>query len=224
MYTLENINEIIAKRDKYKKNSKLWHKYNQIKNKLLYQKYGRERVLCIESKYLNLPEGFSKIDINLENAYFVERFKAEYNPLFKQIIPYIIVKYKTKYYVTKRLKGSGESRLVGLVACPGGHINPIDSNADDIVVEALKRELKEELNIESYMIERIKYEGIIYSNADLVSQDHLGLVYTVILNTDNIEIGEPKSLVGEWMSKKKLSQLYDEMENWYRIIFDAIIQ
>jgi predicted NUDIX family phosphoesterase len=223
MYTLENINEVIAKRDKYKRNSELWHKYNQIKNKLLYQKYEGERVLCIESKYLNLPEGFNKIDINLENAYFVERFKAEYNPLFKQIIPYIIVKYKTKYYVTRRLKGSGESRLVGLVACPGGHINPID-NSNNIVIKALERELKEELNIEPDMIEKVKYEGVIYSNADLVSQDHLGFVYTVILNTDDIEIGEPKSLVGEWMSKKKLNQLYDEMENWYRIVFDAIIR
>lgn len=188
---------------------------------MLKQKYGDEKVLVIRASDIDLPEGFSRQNIDIKKTFYIERYKAEYNPLLKQIIPYCLIKYKNKYFVTRRLKGSGESRLVGLVAMPGGHINECDF--ENPVMNAIRRELKEELGIKDSDIKNYNFEGIIYSNIDLVSQDHIGLVYTVFLNNDNIQVAETKSLTGEWMTIKQFAQLLSDMENWCRIVFNSLL-
>jgi predicted NUDIX family phosphoesterase len=104
---------------------------------------------------------------------------------------------------------------------PGGHINECDF--ENPVMNAIRRELKEELGIKDSDIKNYNFEGIIYSNIDLVSQDHIGLVYTVFLNNDNIQIAETKSLTGEWMTVKQFAQLLSDMENWCRIVFNSLL-
>lgn len=148
------------------------------------------------------------------------RYEAEVDPSFKQVIPYVVLRYQDKVYCTHRLNG-GDARLVGGYSIgTGGHI---DDHED--IYEGFRRELKEEVGITISDIMGYTINGFIYDNSTAVNSVHLGIVITVVVSRSDIECLEKEKLSGEWVNYKKLKKLYDDgkLESWSKIVADNLL-
>lgn len=195
--------------------------------KLLKEKYGNEKVYVISyEKAAYISDGFTteKHDPDIWRAFdnigeYIYRYEAEGNPIFQQIIPYILIynKDKNKLFTTKRI--NGDSRLINKIsiAC-GGHINVCDG-ATEILFKAAVRELFEEVNFQPFCaFEIIGYVRDMTSSTN----DHIGVVITIKANED-IEVIEKDNLIGEWMSLVELINNYNNLEGWSKYIVDYFV-
>ena len=157
----------------------------------------------------------------LENHTFMPRNVAEYDYNFKQVIPYVIMRYDTSYMLLKRTSKQTESRLHDKYSLGiGGHINPIltTSSAGDIILHGLFKELNEEVLIEKPG--NLEFLGVINDESSSVSRVHLGLVYTFELLSSEYKILESEKMSGQWASADELAAHYDMMETWSQIVYD----
>lgn len=200
----------------------------------LKEKYGNESVLVVPSKdleYLNLSEGFIAAEPNLlscidKDGGFMFRYLVEYNTDFRQPIPYILVRYKDTFFATRRLKGSGETRLHGKISLGvGGHVNPEDcSPNENAITNALRREMNEELNIGENVKHYQTHDGFINDNSNEVSRDHIAVVYSVNVNNPDVTVKETDKLEGRFYTVKELIDDYDNLESWSKLVLDNLIQ
>lgn len=221
--------------------SKEWQESEDKLRELLKNKYKDEEVLVVHkdlmpdfkgNRYVNFEDVGQEVFDTLEkNVSFMPRYKAEYNPTYKQVIPYAIAingifgdeTYKEEIFAMVRKQG--DPRLVGNISLGiGGHINPVDvDNETGLFMIGLKRELNEEVNISKDNAEDIELEGYIYDPTNIVGQDHLGLVYIIMLKNSNISIKETDTLEGKFMTLKELRDSYDKAENWSRLAIDNLL-
>lgn len=158
----------------------------------------------------------------LENAFFMDRPKAEKDPNFKQFIPYCVLKQNGKYFVYKRTKKGGENRLHDLYSLGvGGHICSLDNTQttlSDTYWSGLYRELQEEvgLSLDSYSHQII---GAIYDDSNEVGQVHLGIVHII-----NVKEGIQLSCTdlaltnGEFDTLENIKKHIGYFENWSQIV------
>lgn len=135
-------------------------------------------------------EGFSsQVDrylgelLSPKNTAYRPREEMEENASFKQLIPYVIFRYRdksgdTQVFQYTRGKGMGENRLhskrsIGV----GGHISVHDRITEDTVpyAEGMHRELAEEVNIDTPYVEQCV--GLINDDQTPVGRVHLGVVH-----------------------------------------------
>lgn len=155
------------------------------------------------------------INVALEDTF---RYEAELDPSKKQIIPYCVLMHNKKVFVTHRLGKTGEQRLIGAYSCgTGGHIT-----FSERVMDALRRELQEEVGVTQDMIIGTQLLGYILDESTAVNSVHCGIVYEVQLNTDDIHCLETEKLSGEWMTISELRKLYkeDKLESWSRFVVE----
>ncbi len=165
-----------------------------------------------DAKYEDLLSFFNN------NCEFLERSEAEYNFNYKQLIPYIIVKYETELYVLKRLKKQTEKRLhnqysIGI----GGHINPSETG-ENVIPIGLFKELLEEIKLETVNF-KLSFKGLLNDESTEVSKVHLGLIIFLEIEEKLIEILEVEKMKGEWMPIKMLNQDFESLESWSQIIY-----
>lgn len=193
--------------------------------KALKEKYGDEKVFVLPvNKVENIPDKFnySKHDDKIWKKYdnqglYINRWEAEGDSSFQQIIPYFFVmnENETKVFVAKRI--DGDSRLVDKLSLGfGGHIDSCDGY-NQVVLKALTREMWEELNIDP--ITKAVYMGTM---RDMTSStnDHLGLIFGVKAEEGKVSIKETEKLVGEWMTFQQLYDNYSKFENWSKYLID----
>ena len=196
-----------------------------VNRKALKEKYGDEKVFVIPvQKVQNIPDKFTycKHDDKIWRKYdnqglYINRWEAEGEPSFQQIIPYFFImnEDESKVFVAKRI--DGDHRLVDKLSLGfGGHIDSCDGY-DQAVLKALTREMWEELDIDP--ITKAVHMGTI---RDITSStnDHLGLVFGVKAIEGEVSIKETDKLVGEWMSLEQLYDNYSKFENWSKYIID----
>lgn len=148
------------------------------------------------------------------------RCEAELDPSFKQIIPYVILRYQDKVFCTHRLNG-GDARLAGGYSIgTGGHI---DSGED--IYDGMYRELEEEVGLKIGDILGYSVNGFILDNSSAVNSVHLGVVISMAIWRDDIQCLEKEKLAGEWVDYKQLKKLYDEdkLESWSKIAADNLL-
>ena len=133
---------------------------------------------------------------------FMRRGDAEFDPNFKQLIPYALFTYtapgeRPAVFAYLRGKGQGEARLrskwsVGV----GGHVNDGDasarSDADPFRTGAL-REIHEEVTLGASILsfERV---GLVNDDSTEVGKVHLGVVCRIELSAPNVRSNEPDLL------------------------------
>lgn len=196
-----------------------------INRKALKEKYGDEKVFVLPiNKVEGIPDKFnySKHDDKVWKKYdnqglYINRWEAEGDSSFQQIIPYFFVmnESETKVFIAKRI--DGDSRLVDKLSLGfGGHIDSCDGY-DQVVLKALTREMWEELDINP--ITKATYIGTM---RDMTSStnDHLGLVFGVKAEEGKVFIKETDKLVGEWMTFEQLYDNYSKFENWSKYLID----
>ena len=125
----------------------------------------QEEVLVVERKVFEEVGTFQGLQFDVDKYIkklfasgvprFMPRSQVEKDPSFKQLIPYVIMSHNGKYLTYVRGARAGETRLVAKRSIGiGGHINPIDwtlfsVDAYKIYLEAVKREVAEEVSVET---------------------------------------------------------------------------
>ena len=174
-------------------------------------------------------EGFEreKITYYLERigkySIFMKRFLVENDPNYKQIIPYLIIKFKNKYFMFQRFPIGVEDRLfhkysVGI----GGHINEKDvKKNEDLINSGLEREFGEELIYNKKL--SYKIVGLINDDFDEVGKVHFGIVYLIEIETPEIRVREYSKMEGRLVNKEDLLKYKDKMERWSQISIDNLL-
>lgn len=196
-----------------------------------------EQVLVIERKILELSGMFQGITFDVERYLsaifvagvprFMPRSLAENDPAFKQLIPYVIITHDGKYLSYVRGKRAGETRLVGQRSIGiGGHINPVDNmplfNTDfrDAYLSAVKREVEEEIHIESNYSNSVV--ALLNDDSNEVGRVHLGIVHLWHLESAKVIKKEQMITQLDFISQNELIELRDTMETWSMTCLDNL--
>ena len=162
-----------------------------------------------------------------DTARFMPRSKAEEDPNFKQLIPYVILCCDGKYLSYVRGKRAGETRLVGNRSLGvGGHINPIDEMAlfgdlRETYLNAVQREVDEEIHVKTRYDDRIV--ALINDDSNAVGSVHLGVVHLWTLDNEDVEKREQMITQMSFMTADELLAVRDTMETWSQLCLDGLI-
>ena len=119
-------------------------------------------------------------------------------------------------FATRRLNRGGESRLHGLMSLGvGGHINEIDRDHGEWLMNCLRREIEEEIDIADFG--ELTLRGLINDNSNGVGSVHLGFFFTLTTAGD-VFVRETEKLAGGFVPIASLHGELAGMETWSRII------
>jgi predicted NUDIX family phosphoesterase len=172
------------------------------------------------------PSVVAKLDKNIEaNFGTMRRGDAEENERFKQPIPYAVIRRGNDIFVYERLSGGGEARLHNKLSIgAGGHMNQEGSSFAESLMNNLKRELEEELDIKSESMS-FKSVGYINDDEDAVGRVHIAILVVIDLDKDaTVDVRETDQLDGDFVSLETLTSpaIYDRLENWSKIAVDTL--
>ncbi len=149
-------------------------------------------------------------------GFFLPRPAAEEKPEYRQIIPYVAVVRGDKVFVTRRLNKGGESRLHGKLSLGvGGHINEIDRENGDWLMNCLRREIEEEVAMDDFGT--LTLRGLINDSGNDVGSVHLGFFFT-LTTSGSVAVRETEKLAGGFEPIASLGAELDRMETWSQII------
>ena len=188
----------------------------------LFQECGYFQGFCNETeKYL------PKL-LDTANTTYAPRPKMELDPSFKQLIPYCIFKFTDESGVVQlfqytRGKGQGESRLhskrsIGI----GGHISTLDLGTGSAYEEGMKRELDEEVIIETTYSESCV--GLINDDSNEVGQVHLGVVHLFNVDAPKVKARETEIIQSGFVPVSELLNEIEGFETWSQICLRALFQ
>jgi predicted NUDIX family phosphoesterase len=163
-------------------------------------------------------ERYAPILLDPAHFVFLPRSQAEDDPNYKQLIPYVVMKYRDQLFCYTRSQSSGETRLHALRSIGiGGHINPIDhGSAEHPYRQGMLREVAEEVILDTAYHETCL--GFINDDSSPVGQVHLGIVHLFELDAPNIQRRE---IVLTNAGLAPLAELMHEMaafETWSQFV------
>lgn len=102
----------------------------------------------------------------------------------------------------------------------GGHID-----AGERILDALYRELKEEVGLQPSDITAVEFCGYLYSERSEVDSVHVGMVYRLLVDREDIACLETDKLDGRWFSLDELcmERRSGSMELWSELTYDALL-
>lgn len=186
-----------------------------------------EQVLVITSQAMEEAGSVAGVSKNFapflyavqQHGLFIPREEAEYDPSFKQVIPYMLIHRVGKagrvarFFSYSRGRGQGEKRLHGKYSIGiGGHVCREDGSTNmDAFMEGMVRELREELDLNYTAIWPI---GVVYDATTSVGRVHLGFLHACRVETTDVYPLEEDILDAEFLSKKQLYKLRSRYESW----------
>ena len=196
-----------------------------------------EQVLVVERKVLEQAGMFQGLAFDVQRYLdklfvpgvlrFMPRPKAEADPGYKQIIPYVIMSCNGRYLSYVRGRRAGEARLVGNRSIGiGGHINPADdmplfsSDFREAYKSAVEREVAEEICVEAGHTDSIV--ALLNDDSTEVGSVHLGIVHHWILDSPNVSRREQVITQMGFMSILELQKVRDTMETWSQLCLDGL--
>ncbi len=196
-----------------------------------------EQVLVVERKVVEEVGLFHGLNFNvapyLDRLFapgmlkFIPRSKAEADPAYKQLIPYVIITCNGKYLTYVRGKRAGETRLVSKRSIGiGGHINPIDNEtplfADfrEIYDTAVQREVAEEVEVKANHTDRIV--ALLNDDTNEVGQVHLGVVHLWTLDAETVTRKEQMITQLAFMTPTELNEVKETMETWSQLCLQGL--
>ncbi|GIW80014.1 MAG: phosphoesterase [Gemmatales bacterium] len=157
-----------------------------------------------------------------ENLSYMRRAEAEENPDFKQLVPYVVLKWRDQVFHYTRGKATTESRLQALRSVGvGGHVNEEDADLfDHPYQQAMLREVAEEVHLETTYVDRRL--GLINDDATPVGQVHLGIVHVFELAEPNVRRREQALTRSGFAPIAELKNERDQFETWSRFVLDIL--
>jgi predicted NUDIX family phosphoesterase len=181
---------------------------------------------------LGVFQGFSaEVDrylptiLDQKNNSFQPRARAETDPAFKQIIPYVVVTDGKSVLHYVRGKKAGEQRLVakGSIGI-GGHINDEDHSLFTVGLqafqEAVKREVCEELAVQGSF--DAKPVGLINDDSTEVGRVHFGIVHVLFRTPEEVRKNEQVITQVEFIPVEELKARREQMETWSQLCLDNL--
>jgi predicted NUDIX family phosphoesterase len=181
---------------------------------------------------LGVFQGFSaEVDrylpaiLDKRNNSFQPRARAESDPNFKQIIPYVVVTDGNSVLHYVRGKKAGEQRLVakGSIGI-GGHINDEDhtlfASGLQAFQDAVKREVCEELAIQDEF--DAKPAGLINDDSTEVGRVHFGVVHVLFRTPEKVRKNEQVITQVEFIAIEELKKRREQMESWSQLCLDHL--
>lgn len=197
-----------------------------------------EQVLVIERKVFEKAGSFNGLAFDVSRYLdkifapgvpcFLPRSKAEIDPSYKQLIPYVIMACSGKYLTYVRGKRAGETRLVAKRSIGiGGHINPIDADNSTLFaylyenyLSAVQREVAEEVLIETKYKDKVV--ALLNDDSNEVGQVHLGIVHLWTLDEPKVNRREQMITQMAFMTPAELQQVRNSMETWSQLCLDGL--
>lgn len=208
-----------------------------------------QRILCVrravlEERLHGIPLGFTANRERVaalqgavrEKGEFRFRPPAEEDPTYLQVIVQgLVTDGRSVLALFRKSRRQGMGRFVEtrhnakIALSAGGHVEPVETDASDILRSALKRELSEELVFEVPPSRSVLAPiGIVCNaapDAPLFHRVHIGLVYRVpILGEVRLPDGSDEFDTIELAGLDRLRELTPRMEGWGQILADAILQ
>ncbi len=182
----------------------------------------KRNVLFPETAFQGIrPIEDSFFDIVQEQQEFLPRPQMEEDPVYKQIIPYLIFKFQDRYFLMQRKSTSSEQRLKNKYSLGiGGHMRQEDMQQAKTIFDWAHREFQEEIDYKGSFT--IKTLGMLNDDSNPVGQVHVGLVLLLEGDSDSIKVrSELKS--GQLLTISELKTHFEDMESWSQIIFKEIL-
>lgn len=150
------------------------------------------------------------------------RDEVETDPSFKQIIPYVVLRHGDQVYHYTRGRSGTESRLRALRSIGvGGHIAESDADQGDAYRAGMRREIEEEIHLESGYREHCL--GLINDDATAVGQVHLGVVHVFELEEPRVRRREEALSDDGFAPLTELHRKREEFETWSRFVLDTLV-
>ncbi len=191
-----------------------------------------ERVLVIPTAVFHdagVFQGFSpRVDhylprlLDPRHFSYRPRERVETDPEFKQIIPYVILKWCDRLFHYTRGRRGTETRLQALRSVGvGGHISADDQTLfDPPYREAMLREVAEEVRLGSDYAERCV--GLINDDGTPVGKVHLGIVHVFELEQPDVTPREQALARSGFAALTELRTQRSEFETWSQFVLDAL--
>ena len=185
-----------------------------------------ERVLVVPREKVLGPGGWRGVlsqgagpylRVIAEAGRFEARSEMEHDPRFKQVIPYLVLRDRGRYFLMRRTRAGGDARLhdrfsIGV----GGHLNPGDVD----LAGGLAREWAEELRAD--FVPEFRLLGLLNDDQTPVGRVHLGVVYLAEAEGRPVAVRETDKLEGRFVAPGALLSVYDRMETWSQLVFDFV--
>ena len=160
-----------------------------------------------------------------ENNLFVPRSRAEQDPAFKQIIPYVILVHDGRILHYVRGKKGGEQRLTGRGSIGlGGHLNDADENLFSLdqrsYLAGVRREVEEELILQSGYQNHIR--ALLNDDSTEVGRVHLGIVHVFALDGAQVTKRESQITQLAFLTPAELLARRDQLETWSQFCVDHL--
>jgi predicted NUDIX family phosphoesterase len=148
---------------------------------------------------------------------FRPRGEMEVDRSWKQVIPYLVLRDRERYFLMRRTKAGGDARLhdrysIGV----GGHLNPGDGD----LAGGLRREWREEVAAdfepEFHLI------GLLNDDSTDVGSVHVGAVYVADARGRDVAIRETDKLTGAFATPAEAAAVVDRMESWSVLAFEHL--
>ena len=195
-------------------------------NNELRARYGDEQLAVIPTADIEILNGdgpfypMSDVKIPVESLVAMPRYVVEEDTSYRQLIVYALVGVGEKYVVMRRI--GGDKRLVDQHSIGiGGHVR-----AGESLIEALFREIYEEIGLTPDNIINLKCAGYIINGTEGVDAVHIGVVF-VIDTKDDAEIAnkEPNKHEMMFLDASAIRQLGNEgkLESWSGILASNVM-
>ena len=175
--------------------------------------------------YVSNVHDYLAVLLSPQNNFFLLRTQAEQDIRYKQLIPYVVLRYRDTAFSYVRGKRSSESRLVAMRSIGvGGHIEPADqslfSSDRDMYLEAARREVSEEVQLDSPYYESIV--ALINDDSTDVGKVHLGIMHIWDLAEPKVTKREGLITQSGFVSIESLKANLEELETWSRIALQVL--
>jgi predicted NUDIX family phosphoesterase len=191
-----------------------------------------EHILALRSEVLSSSaDSLIVHKISNEDLIIGQRKFLETSTLFRQLIPYTLIRHNGSYFAYGRNSSGGESRLHGKLSIGvGGHIDLSDVQVDAFsgidlertISVSLSRELDEEISIDGEIISIQTMPHLICSSASEVDKVHLGLVSVIEIDSPNIRTKEDALIPAGLMTEAELLSGKYELEYWSKLALESV--
>ena len=150
---------------------------------------------------------------------FEPRPEMEIDRRWKQVIPYLVLRDRDRYFLMRRTKAGADARLhdrwsIGV----GGHLNPGDGD----LASGLRREWREELRAD--FDPEFELIGLLNDDTTDVGSVHLGAVYVADAGGLPVAIRETDKLEGHFATPDEVAAVVDRMETWSALVFEHLVR
>lgn len=148
---------------------------------------------------------------------FRRRSEVESDRSLKQVIPYLVLRDGSRYFLMQRTRAGADERLHDLWSIGiGGHVNAGDADIDG----GLRREWSEEL--ETDFFPEFTFVGLLNDDTTDVGSVHVGAVYVADAGGRAVAIREIDKLAGDFAEPHEVAAVVDRMESWSALVFEHL--